>query len=404
MIFPPESVHEFRHELAQKMDAGTLDPAEGYRQALTVDPNDPGSLRSLALIAEEQGDREAAADYARRAIRAHPVSHEGYLVLGRVLPDAPLAAAYAALGKQKLHFDPEAEAVMDPAELPASPVDTEAAAEPDAVTRELEPHRLLHELFVAGLEAIEPALIDRIVARGADMAPLLLGVLNAYGEDLLEDTDDGLVTRSLALLGEIGDAALLPALARFVPLEDETIGGAARWAFLRIARRRPAETLAIIRQLSIGAEALDLASMAQQLCLMPDAPGRDDVLLSLADHVQELDEEGSDLVLISMLTSAYVMHGSESDAAKQIEAKYGGMISRRARKELRALRSEIEDARQDIQGAQEPSIYDVCVEGFDVVDEGPVEREHPKLGRNDLCWCGSGKKYKKCHLDADDGR
>lgn len=26
-----------------------------------------------------------------------------------------------------------------------------------------------------------------------------------------------------------------------------------------------------------------------------------------------------------------------------------------------------------------------------------------KLGRNDLCHCGSGKKYKKCHLDADQG-
>ena len=31
--------------------------------------------------------------------------------------------------------------------------------------------------------------------------------------------------------------------------------------------------------------------------------------------------------------------------------------------------------------------------------------ERPKeiaLGRNDLCWCGSGKKYKKCHLPKDD--
>jgi|GEM_PF-3285629 len=25
----------------------------------------------------------------------------------------------------------------------------------------------------------------------------------------------------------------------------------------------------------------------------------------------------------------------------------------------------------------------------------------PKLGRNDLCWCGSGKKYKHCHLRSD---
>jgi hypothetical protein len=25
-----------------------------------------------------------------------------------------------------------------------------------------------------------------------------------------------------------------------------------------------------------------------------------------------------------------------------------------------------------------------------------------KPERNDLCWCGSGKKYKKCHLPEDD--
>jgi uncharacterized protein YecA (UPF0149 family) len=26
-----------------------------------------------------------------------------------------------------------------------------------------------------------------------------------------------------------------------------------------------------------------------------------------------------------------------------------------------------------------------------------VKRDEPKIGRNDPCWCGSGKKYKKCH-------
>ena len=26
-----------------------------------------------------------------------------------------------------------------------------------------------------------------------------------------------------------------------------------------------------------------------------------------------------------------------------------------------------------------------------------IKRDQPKLGRNDPCWCGSGKKYKKCH-------
>ena len=30
-----------------------------------------------------------------------------------------------------------------------------------------------------------------------------------------------------------------------------------------------------------------------------------------------------------------------------------------------------------------------------------VRRDHPKLGRNDKCWCGSGKKYKNCHMQSD---
>ena len=35
-----------------------------------------------------------------------------------------------------------------------------------------------------------------------------------------------------------------------------------------------------------------------------------------------------------------------------------------------------------------------------------VFHRHPpewasELGRNELCWCGSGKKYKRCHYEPD---
>ena len=33
--------------------------------------------------------------------------------------------------------------------------------------------------------------------------------------------------------------------------------------------------------------------------------------------------------------------------------------------------------------------------------------EPPKdvvLGRNDVCWCGSGKKYKRCHRTSDEAK
>lgn len=40
-------------------------------------------------------------------------------------------------------------------------------------------------------------------------------------------------------------------------------------------------------------------------------------------------------------------------------------------------------------------------------DPPPSQRLIPpsrKLGRNELCWCGSGRKYKHCHLRSDEAR
>jgi len=32
-----------------------------------------------------------------------------------------------------------------------------------------------------------------------------------------------------------------------------------------------------------------------------------------------------------------------------------------------------------------------------VLQQAVQASPHEKLGRNDPCWCGSGKKFKKCH-------
>ena len=35
---------------------------------------------------------------------------------------------------------------------------------------------------------------------------------------------------------------------------------------------------------------------------------------------------------------------------------------------------------------------------------GPQYQPLPEIGRNELCWCGSSRKYKTCHLNADSRR
>jgi preprotein translocase subunit SecA len=52
-------------------------------------------------------------------------------------------------------------------------------------------------------------------------------------------------------------------------------------------------------------------------------------------------------------------------------------------------------------GEDQPNAYGEAGEppapgGSTIVEQRRVG-EHEQLGRNDPCWCGSGKKYKKCH-------
>ena len=47
------------------------------------------------------------------------------------------------------------------------------------------------------------------------------------------------------------------------------------------------------------------------------------------------------------------------------------------------------------QGVETPS--SISHQAIEIVGQKENQVETQKLGRNDLCYCGSGKKYKKCH-------
>ena len=62
------------------------------------------------------------------------------------------------------------------------------------------------------------------------------------------------------------------------------------------------------------------------------------------------------------------------------------------------LREAISDARYNpMYGSGISEIDEAFADGFfDVEINQPYVRKQPKVGRNDPCPCGSGKKYKKC--------
>lgn len=46
-------------------------------------------------------------------------------------------------------------------------------------------------------------------------------------------------------------------------------------------------------------------------------------------------------------------------------------------------------------------LFDTIAKAFTA---GPKPAPDMALGRNEPCWCGSGAKYKRCHLESDQRR
>ena len=71
----------------------------------------------------------------------------------------------------------------------------------------------------------------------------------------------------------------------------------------------------------------------------------------------------------------------------------------RLRQEAEELASRMQFQHAEAPGLDQPDALAQVLEGVDVADVVATEpaRSEPKLGRNELCYCGSGKKYKHCH-------
>jgi hypothetical protein len=431
MIFPTVGETESRVRLTREMASGAITAEEGCRRILQSNPDDASALQFFAETALEAGDFAETERYARHLIRVHPLGYGGYLLLSRALgeagPASPLSIAYSQAAVERLQHDeiatertdldtfsqilggeafvtglPKPEALTRIAEV----IQAHRTGEPAHVAQELEPHRLILQLYDSSDDLLDPGAVDAILRHGEGSAPLLLGVLKEWGAGMLTGEDRPLVERSLALLGEIGDPAALPAIAEFLLENDDDLSGPADWAFHRIAFQHPEAVLDRIRAMIPEAGGAERLALSQQIATMPGVPGKSELLTSLTGGIGHLPRDEQQAVVIGAIAGVMLLEGGDSSLAASLEKQFADLLDGKARSDLRNLRLEARTHGPLVAQASDYTIHQICCEAPDADDAGPAPMvpRAPKPGRNDPCWCGSGKKYKKCHLDRDERR
>jgi len=450
VLFASSSIIEARRSLYAQFESGALTREQAFARALELDPCDAVALIVLGEERLKAGDLAGTAEYCWRAAHADPCHADPWLRLSACLPDASkdLQAGILQLAARKALRDPEAierfeESFEKRTTLPDIPdgrtfLETAAAGfgeegpdEPEEVRVRLQPHRLIDDLLETADDGLDEELVDKILRSGERCLPLLIGVLRAMATGSLPENESAAAVCSLALLGEIRDPAVLPELIECHSVDDEDISMAASWAVGRIARARPEEFLEVTRKLAQASrEVRARSALAMALGRICSQPGIHDVLLGLLDGLESFSKSERAELFMAVSLALSLHEGKEGqELAWSLLSRYTALLPKRTRAELREalrLRNEIQRNEPAPDEEGEPTVYDLCALGSgeddyedededdagsgdeddQIVDEDddfvpePVRRG-ATLGRNDPCWCGSGKKYKKCHLESD---
>ena len=235
------------------------------------------------------------------------------------------------------------------------------------------------------------------------------------------------VCRATAMLGEIGGPEVLPALTEIAGQEDVNVGTHAQWAIWRMGQRFPSETARALAS-AIGDEER-WPDIVDQLVLLPQGT---DITVAAGRMLQVV---GDDAVcsevpyVLTMVERGLRRHKCEGGLLAELERVAAGLDKderawlKKDRKnktlEPSLVRDGItaEDATSVLQDLLFDSEWQEYEEGLgheeELLEDGALPyfgtvakpaAPAPKLGRNDSCWCGSGKKYKKCHLEEDENR
>ncbi len=391
----------------------------------------------LADLTAQQGDAGLAAalsEIGARRIRLDPAN----LVALRSLPH-PLHIYYEEPGTGVSPVQARIEAVIEM-------LRARRGAEPPEVTSRLRLHRLLLELHES--ENVESDLVDAIVREAGPGVPLLIGFLRVYAREELLDGDEGTVENVLALLGEIGSPLALDALIEFSGLSDPVVSGPAAWAFDRVVELQTEGAGHMLFAIAPGLEGTMRLRLAERLAFWPHWKIVDRLFDLLTENIEMIPRDQRGEFFSAMAICMIVARRREGvQLARRMLRRNASLMDRDARRDCDeqielfsdrggSLLQTIGEAKRS-----EWTVYQICAgeaewpddeadeedefgedEDDGLIDDGliddglidddlidgddvPVPLQRPPApGRNEPCWCGSGKKYKKCHLDADNSR
>jgi NADPH-dependent ferric siderophore reductase len=279
------------------------------------------------------------------------------------------------------------------------------------------PHDLIQQLRALN-EKLPGALQAQILATGRSIVPELIVLLE---EALADDEVDHswAPAHAAKLLGMLGDRQAVPVLLRFLEHYD----------VLGSYHQEAADALVELGDMAIDAclEAYPTASNEDMrdgiASVLRRSKTKDErIYQTLLDFFEQTPELGG-MYLADYGDPRAIPVISHMFDALPVDDRENAIMSNHVFVELRGA---IEELGGQLTAAQEAKIeradaprrrfvahMDAAVkrmaaqqrrteQAAPILSHGTgAARQQRKLGRNERCWCGSGKKYKKCHLDLD---
>jgi preprotein translocase subunit SecA len=233
-----------------------------------------------------------------------------------------------------------------------------------------------------------------------DLAALVQAMNDLYGSDItvaeLTDPEEGIELSREALIEEFRDDARDEYAAKETEVEQLEAGlmrNLERYIILQVVDTRWREHLENMDYLREG---VHLRAMAQKDPLVEYRAEGHSMFeeLGLAIHEE----------VVQLLFHAELEPGdsAELQELQEAEARNGGGLAYEHQSLAGAQAIAAAGLEGGFDGGAAPAGAAVTAGtvgggATSVMTQQRVTSEHEKIGRNDPCWCGSGKKFKKCH-------